>query len=114
MTKRLWAQYHALLGDLEPEELEAFAIWREAMIEEDLYDGWLYVPGWVVEDGKSYEQRCESKKADANGMIGLKSFSCVAESCALTGKLGYYRDSCDWTGSYAGDNPYLCPGGMPR
>ena len=42
MTKRLWAQYHALLGDLEPEELEAFAIWREAMIEEDLYDGWFH------------------------------------------------------------------------
>ena len=42
MTKRLWAQYHALLGDLEPEELEAFAIWREVMIEEDLYDGWFH------------------------------------------------------------------------
>jgi hypothetical protein len=76
------------------------------------YDGWLYVPGWVVEDGKSYEQRCESKKADANGMIGLKSFECIAESCALTGKLGYYRDSCDWTGG--GEKPFICPGGMPR
>ena len=42
MTKRLWAQYHALLGDLEPEELEAFAIWREIMIEEDEYDGWFH------------------------------------------------------------------------
>mgnify|MGYP005630921497 CR=1 FL=1 len=79
------------------------------------YDGWLYVPGWVVEDGKSYEQRCESKKADANGMIGLKSFECIAESCALTGKLGYYRDSCDTSYlEFGTSNGLMCPGGMPR
>jgi len=42
LTKKDWSRWHALLGELEPCELEAFHIFRELMIDEELWRDWVY------------------------------------------------------------------------
>ena len=53
MTKKDWSRWHALLGELEPCELEAFHIFRELMIDEELWRDWVYKFATLYEQIKS-------------------------------------------------------------
>jgi hypothetical protein len=53
MTKKDWAKWHAVLGDLEPCELEAVSIFRDLMIEEELWVDWVYRFATLYEQIKS-------------------------------------------------------------
>tara|TARA_A100001388_G_C28391480_1_gene321733 strand:+ start:245 stop:418 length:174 start_codon:yes stop_codon:yes gene_type:complete len=52
MTKRNWAKWHALLGDMEQRELEAIYLFRCLMIEEDHWTEWVYKFATVAEQLK--------------------------------------------------------------
>ena len=53
MTKKEWARWHAVLGDLQPCELEAVSIFRDLMIEEELWVDWVYRFATLYEQIKS-------------------------------------------------------------
>lgn len=52
LTKKDWAKWHVLLGDMEQCELDAIYLFRSLMIEEDHWEEWVYKFATVAEQLK--------------------------------------------------------------
>ena len=49
MTKKDWNQYYALLGEIEHSELEALQLYRALLVEQELWDEFVYKWATVAE-----------------------------------------------------------------
>jgi len=49
LTKKDWNQYYALLGEMEHSELEALHLYRALLVEQELWDEFVYKWATVAE-----------------------------------------------------------------
>jgi hypothetical protein len=52
LTKKDWAKWHVLLGDMNQCELDAIYLFRSLMIDEDYWEEWVYKFATVAEQLK--------------------------------------------------------------